>query len=41
MRAVARAAAVHTVEASLDEKTKLRIERFEAGFLRPQQLEDK
>lgn len=41
MRAVARAAAVHTVESSLDEKTRKRIERFEAGFLRPEQLEAK
>eukprot|EP00879_Flechtneria_rotunda_P025520 GHRR01027121.1.p1 GENE.GHRR01027121.1~~GHRR01027121.1.p1 ORF type:complete len:182 (+),score=43.46 GHRR01027121.1:489-1034(+) len=33
MRAVARAAAVHTVDTSMDEKTKRRIERFEVGLL--------
>uniref|UniRef100_A0A383WMU3 DUF1990 domain-containing protein n=1 Tax=Tetradesmus obliquus TaxID=3088 RepID=A0A383WMU3_TETOB len=33
MRAVARAAAVHTVDASLDDVTRKRVENFEAGFV--------
>jgi hypothetical protein len=33
MRAVARAAALHTVDASLDDATRKRVENFEAGFV--------